>query len=346
MKVWTRIITLLFSLCLISMTSISVAASAPNEQETEEEENAPDAGDTQTLIVAKEATYTVRIFAGRQGEIIAGGNSEDVEYSKTVKVIKNLHRGDVVNVVPEEQVKLLDDKYYVKGLRVCGKDTSTVLAHESSNADNVKITVTGDADYVVAYGLKGPMVEYRVEFVDENGRELADPAIYQGKVGDKPIIAFLYIEGYRPQAYKLTKTLDKDPSKNIFRFVYTPGTIPEGVITGEGGEIITYIDGGTTVLPGGGAGGGAGGAAPAGGGGGAAIPDAETPLGGEPQDIIDLDEEETPLASGGGIFSINGNARLLGIPIPIVVTAGAVIAGGLWYMLVYRRKKKQKEIEL
>lgn len=50
--------------------------------------------------------------------------------------------------------------------------------------------------------------------------------------------------------------------------------------------------------------------------------------------------------ANGGLFSINGNASLLGIPIPVVIAAGAVIVGGLWYFLIYRRKKQQKEIEL
>lgn len=342
MKRWTRIIALMLSLCLLSFTTLTAAASElPDGSGT----NTGNSGTLKPVEDSKpygdKKTYTVRIFSGNQGRFKKGDPTV-----KTIEINPYEVEGEnkVVRIdLPDykDQVEVLDgSKYYVKGIRLSGRDNSTI--------DAKSFVVDRDMDFVVAYGLKGKMVRYRVEFVDENGRTLADTQYFEGKEGEKQIVSYLYIDGYRPQAYNLAKTLTDKESDNVFRFIYTPGTVPEGVITGEGGEIITYIDGGTTVLPGGGAGGGAGGggAAPADGGGAAVIPDAETPLGGEPQDIIDLDEEETPLAGGGGIFSVNGNATLLGIPIPVVVAAGAVIAGGLWYMLIYRRKKQQKEIEL
>lgn len=247
-------------------------------------------------------------------------------------------------------IKLNDNsKYYVMGIRESGRDNNTVGA----------ITVTGDKDYVIAYGLRGKMVNYTVEFVDQAGNMLAAPQTYEGKVGDKPVVAYLYIDGYRPQAYNLTKTLEEDASKNVIQFVYSPATTPAGTVTGTGGEFVTLIDNGTTIGGGGGAGGiidegttvieggGAGaGGADAGGAGdaGVTIEDEPTPLG-APEELIDLDDEDVPLAGGGGLFGTDGNADLLGIPLPVIILIGGVMAGGLWYAFVYRKKKKEQEQE-
>ena len=340
MKRWTRIIALMLSLCLFSFTALTVAASELPDENQGSSSDTNLAGNLDIKEKDPYEAYTIRIFSGNQGRFKDGSTVKTIEIDpRQTEGEDNVARINLPDY--KKDVDVLDgSKYYVKGIRQSGRDNSTI--------DTSSFVVDRDMDFVVAYGLKGRMVRYRVEFVDENGRTLADTQYFEGKEGEKQIVSYLYIDGYRPQAYNLAKTLTDDVSKNVFRFIYTPGTVPAGVITGEGGEIITYIDGGTTVLPGGGAGGGAGGgggAAPADGGGAAEIPDEETPLGDQPQELIDLDEEETPLANGG-LFSINGNASLLGIPIPVVIVAGAVIAGGLWYMLVYRRKKKQKEIEL
>ena len=340
MKRWTRIIALMLSLCLFSFTALTVAASELPDENQGSSSDTNLAGNLDIKEKDPYKAYTIRIFPGNQGRFKDGS----AVTTFTIDPYQAEGENKVARIdLPDykDDVEVLDgSKYYVKGIRQSGRDNSTI--------DATSFVVDRDMDFVVAYGLKGRMVRYRVEFVDENGRTLADTQYFEGKEGEKQIVSYLYIDGYRPQAYNLAKTLTDDVSKNVFRFIYTPGTVPAGVITGEGGEIITYIDGGTTVLPGGGAGGGAGGgggAAPAEGGGAAEIPDEETPLGDQPQELIDLDEEETPLANGG-LFSINGNASLLGIPIPVVIAAGAVIVGGLWYFLIYRRKKQQKEIEL
>ncbi|MCI8930475.1 MAG: hypothetical protein HFI00_13665, partial [Lachnospiraceae bacterium] len=44
----------------------------------------------------------------------------------------------------------------------------------------------------------------------------------------KPVVAFLYVEGYVPQAYNLTKTLSKNEAENIFTFVYSPAAAGNG----------------------------------------------------------------------------------------------------------------------
>lgn len=147
--------------------------------------------------------YTVRIYAGAQGTVSGG---EYVSYP-------GLNYGDRVNFNLRD-VKLKDDsKYYVKGIRPAGRDNNTV--------GMTSFPVEGDADYVIAYGLLSDAVMYTIEYVDTAGNELAPSEHYYGNVGDKPVIAFLYIEGYRPNAYNLTRTLSADASENIFRFVYT-----------------------------------------------------------------------------------------------------------------------------
>ena len=84
--------------------------------------------------------------------------------------------------------------------------------------------VEEDRDYVVVYGLLGDAVSYTVNYLDAGGNELAPSETYYGNVGDAPVIAYLYIDGYQPQAYNMTGVLDRDASKNVFSFVYTPIT--------------------------------------------------------------------------------------------------------------------------
>ena len=47
-----------------------------------------------------------------------------------------------------------DSKYYVKGVRMGGRDNSTV--------DLAYFRVERDEDYVVAYGIRGNLVQYTV----------------------------------------------------------------------------------------------------------------------------------------------------------------------------------------
>ena len=85
--------------------------------------------------------------------------------------------------------------------------------------------MTEDQDYVVAYGIKGATVAYTVNYLDEDGNALAPSETYYGNVGDKPVVAYLYIEGYQPQAYNLGKTLVEDATQNVFSFIYAPITV-------------------------------------------------------------------------------------------------------------------------
>lgn len=154
---------------------------------------------------AAEYTYTVRFYAGKQGTFADG---------RDVITYKGLKYGAVVSFNPGSVVLRDGSKYYVKGIRESGKDNNTVAASA--------FTVTDDRDYVVAYGLRGDTVAYTVHYVDTGGKTLAPSDTYYGNAGDKPVVAFVYIDGYQPQAYNLTKTLVKNEAENVFTFVYTP----------------------------------------------------------------------------------------------------------------------------
>ena len=94
--------------------------------------------------------------------------------------------------------------------------------------------VNGDADYVVAYGIKGNQVEYTVNYRDDEGNELAESEVFYGNVGDKPVVAYKYIDGYVPEALGLTKTLSANSAENVFTFEYDRAPVTTVVVPGEG----------------------------------------------------------------------------------------------------------------
>lgn len=169
-------------------------------------------------------TYTVSFSTGAQGSFggnsiqvrKAAGNDAGVSVSSSGDkiVVTGLEYGDVVSCDAQGSVGLSDNsKYYVKGIRLSGRDNNTVA--------NSAFLVSGDQDYVVAYGIPGELAEYTVNYVDTNGNKLADSRTYYGNVGDEPVIAYLYIDGYTPDSYNQTGKLVSDASKNVFNFVYT-----------------------------------------------------------------------------------------------------------------------------
>lgn len=170
-----------------------------------------------------EYTYTVRLFSGAQGSIDGGHvcRMQGISVpgsSGEVYEISGLHYGDQITFNVQSGVTMEESsKYYVRGIRLSGEDNSTV--------GNLSFTVTGDQDYVVAYGIKGATVAYTVNYLDQDGNALAPSETYYGNVGDKPVVAYQYIEGYQPQAYNLGKTLTEDATENVFSFIYTPITV-------------------------------------------------------------------------------------------------------------------------
>jgi len=159
-----------------------------------------------------EYTYTIRFFSGAQGTIDGG---EMVSYTARYgeRVTFNQSRVELLN----------GSKYYVKGIRVSGED--------GVEAGAASFLVTGDQDYVVAYGILGNAVAYTVDYVDEAGNALAPSETYYGNIGDKPVVAYQYIEGYQPQAYNIGKTLGENAAENVFTFVYRPAPTPDPVVT-------------------------------------------------------------------------------------------------------------------
>ena len=121
-------------------------------------------------------TYTIRLYSGQQGTFANG---------QRVLTYEGLSYGSTVTFNPNDGNVVLNNgsKYYIKGIRESGRDNNTV--------SSPSFTVVGDRDYVVAYGLRGNMVAYTVNYVDITGSALAPSETYYGNVGDKPVVAFL-----------------------------------------------------------------------------------------------------------------------------------------------------------
>ena len=168
-------------------------------------------------------TYTVRIYAGQQGTIVSTGSNEGrISGNGDMLICENVPYINNRIIFHNNMVSLNDEsKYYVKGIRESGKGTEEV-SETGSGQRVAAFTVDKDQDYVVAYGVLTNPVAYTVNYQTAAGRELAPSETYYGNIGDRPVIAYQYIEGYQPQAYNLTKTLSKDPAENVFTFIYSP----------------------------------------------------------------------------------------------------------------------------
>lgn len=313
-------------------------------------------------------TYTVTIYAGKQGKMVSeadlsvsggsGGHSVSVSEDRIVvsglaygsRVSFSARDGRSVNLTAENGSTVSEgdpgNRYYIMGIRESGRD--------NKGAGNESFVVTEDTDYVVAYGIRGNnMVAYTVRYEDAAGNELASPRTYYGNVGDRPVVGWIYIDNYRPQAYNLTKELVENEAENVFTFVYTP------METGGGGggagtnETVTVVvpgetagiqPGGTTILPGG-AGGGqaaAGGAQEAGAEAGAGGQAAE-----EPAELINLDDEEVPLANMEGddeeVPLAGKDGSQSSFPIVAGVLIAVLAAAVLVIAVVLAKKRKEKD---
>ena len=126
------------------------------------------------------------------------------------------------------------------------------------------VKVDRDLELVASYGMKGTMVSYTIHFVEYGTTIERHPSeTYYGNIGDKPVAPYVYIEGFEPQAYNITGTLTSGPNDWTLYYyrIVTPTPVPDN---------------------GGGGGGGGGGNA-----------------GAQPQNIIDVDEQQAPLAGPG-----------------------------------------------
>ena len=154
-------------------------------------------------------SYTVRIFPGDKGTI--DGNKDPI-----VEVVEPGYEWSGSDFDYGERAASDTDKYYVRGIREAGRDNNT-----TNNLINPSFTVNRDIDLVVAYGVKGSDVTYKINYVEYGtNKKLIDPRTYHGNIGDKPVVAYLYIDGYVPQYKNVTGTLDADPTKNEWTFYY------------------------------------------------------------------------------------------------------------------------------
>lgn len=326
---------------------------------------------TPVMAAETEYTYTVRFFSGAQGDFKEG--------DKEMVVHKNLIPGQRV-AFNQRDVELKDNsKYYIKGIRESGKDNNRVGKDGVVEQTTTSFAVEEDRDYVVVYGLLSDAVGYTVSYVDANGRELAPSEKYYGNVGDAPVIAYLYIEGYQPQAYNLTGVLQRDESKNVFSFVYSP--VDTGTQTPAGPQATVAppaapgtqapaapgtnpAPGTTTTTTGTTPGEGEGTAEEGGEAGEGETPEEGTEAeeggegeeGNEPQELQQIGDEEVPLAdmgnqdSGLGLPGMDSDfAKRVG-ELPLAAKIGVVSAvllglgAAAWFLLI-RDKKKQVKVE-
>lgn len=319
MKKWKR---LLVSLLTVSMT---IGASA------------------MSVMAAEPYTYKITLSAGNKGTIGGQSKIEQADLAAGSTVTFNLN-----------DIQVTDDKYYVKGIRLSGRDNDEALAAPA-------FTIDGDADYVVAYGIKGNMVAYTVNYQDASGNALAESQTFYGNIGDKPVVAYRYIENYIPDALALTKTLSDNESENVFTFTYTPGatdrivettttvttTVP-GTATPTGAAGTTGTAGTTGAAGGTTAGGTTAGGTTAGGtttGGTAGgttnadnsqdttddtttAPDEQTP-----KSLVDLDDEDTPKGN------IDAKDKTSKTPIAAGVGIIAVAVAALAGLIVFLKKR-------
>ena len=328
MKKWKR---LLVSLLTVSMTlgasTMSVLADDPEPY-----------------------TYKVTLSAGNKGTINGQNKIEisDIAYGSEF----SFDNAALYNI------QVTDDRYYVKGIRLSGRDNAN---SEPLNAP--AFTVDGDADYVVAYGIKGNMVAYTVNYQDASGNTLAESQTFYGNVGDKPVVAYRYVENYIPDALALTKTLSDNESENVFTFTYTPGATdrivettttvtttvpgtatPAGATgtTGAAGTTGTGAGAGTGNAAAGTAGGTTAGGTTTGGAAGTTnadnsqdttddtttVPDEQTP-----ESLVDLDDEDTPK---GNIDAKDKTSKTpIAAGIGIIVVAVAALVG----LIVFLKKR-------
>ena len=276
-------------------------------------------------------TYKVTLYAGNRGEFNSGAvtvtNTDAVITESADKIeITGLKVDDKVSIT-QNSVKVTDEKYYVQGIRLSGRDNDDATT---------LFEVKKDVDYVVAYGIKGNQVAYTVNYVDVDGNVLAEADTFYGNVGDKPVVAYKYIEGFVPEVFGFTKTLSEDASENVFTFVYDEAPTPS--------VIIDYVGGGASNVNGQGGQGGAG-----------ADDDAqavdnqgedantpggsETPGGDEPDGpIVNLDDPETP---GANIDVDGSNMGMVG-GIAIAVAAGLALIILLIFLMKKRKENTQQ----
>lgn len=248
--------------------------------------------------------YKVTLYTGNQGTI----NSQN-------EMSINVSKGQMVSLDLSQIELPQDSKYYVKGIRLSGHDSV-------DNLDPATFVVNGDLDYVVVYGVKGNQISYTIRYVDENGKQLSEDTVLYGNVGDKPVVAYKYIDSYIPQSYALTKTLVENEKENVFTFTYKPGETGEII---ENTNIVTTVISTTPSTNANQGNNGTGNAT-----GVTQNNDGDTTTAGDedvPQGLVDLDDEDTPKSN----ISVNNEKNnstpiYAGIAISLAAIVGIIVA--------------------
>ena len=291
-------------------------------------------------------SYTIKIYSGNQGTFADGSKVKEYTVAKGERF--NFSLSDL-------KVKMKNDKYFAKGLKAVGDD------YDKKNINQSLLTgpVTEDAEYVVAYGLKKDMVKYTVKYEDGSGKKLLKNGEYYGVVGDKPVVSYKYVEGYVPTAYNETKTLGENPERNVFVFYYEK-TEKENKENGSSDKSSkNESQSGSSNSD-------SANAAPAGNGDqtvnqAQAIDNqnananrdsndnnADTDNNNnsqanenndQPQELVDLDDNEVPLASGNKKKDNNG-AGFMTAQTGVIAGAAALIAALLIFFIIRKRKRQ------
>lgn len=261
--------------------------------------------------------YRIRIFDGQNGNLLY---DQKHDYNEGFNLFDGLDGA--------HQISSTVGKYYIRGVHLAGKDNLVL--------EQPRISVASDADYVLSYGITGNMVQYTVRYVeaetgdplypdDGYGNRLNWEEHYFGALGDKIIVPSRQVVGYQPQAYNLTKTLVANESENLFVFEYSPETevapapvAPADVVTDQAPNVV--------------------------------IPDGGVPAANQPQQIIDLDEDDTPLGLlDMGKDAVENGAQLLNA-LPFGARVGLigldlVVIGLIIWAIIYARKRKKEQKE-
>ena len=291
-----------------------------------------------------DTTYTIRLYGGNRGTV----NGQDmVEWT-------GVHYGDTVDL-GQANITVNDGKYYAKGARPAGLDNVKDVVYVADVDANGKlsgtVTVTEDADYVIAYGVLADRVEYTVRYVDAAGNELAASQKFMGDIGDTPATAAPYFENYVPNAYTATLALTGDPDQNVITFTYA--RLATGYTTeqnGDGtidvvtptGDRVALTPSPATSLPAAAVTAGTAESAQS-----VVAPDGTeimtdngTPLS-APIESLTITDDETPLSSADDIAQANAASSAWNNWVSIALIAGAVVLLVVAFVLWRRNRRKE-----
>lgn len=292
----------------------------------------------QTALAADDAPYpyTIRLLPGNQGALTGAGIEapgaeqnviKDSNGNITAVEIKVMSNTNVrVNITAGAAARETDSRYFVRGVKRAGRDNSE---------EEPSFVVDCDKDYVISYGVRGDTVQYTVNYVDADGNVLLEGGTYYGNVGERQYVSARYIDGYQPDAYNKVMTLKDNEAENVFNFIYTPGETPAD----ETGTATATPGGGPADADAAGADAGAADAAAAEGGAVVPVADEETP-----QDLVDLDDEETPLANKTLDDIIERAGTRIGY-LPVYAVIGMTAAAALILAAIILKKSRKSSVQ-